>query len=259
MKHLIKENDCLIIGNVWDSLSAIVHEQAGFKALGTTSWGICNTFGYQDGQKISFDDLKGVVAQILKVINIPLSVDVEKGYANNHKDIVKNILTLAKMGCSGVNLEDSLISGEGLQDIDNFCKLVKEIKKELLENGFDDFYLNIRTDTYLILKNPLDETIKRSIAYQNAGADGIFVPCLQQVNDIKAILNNITIPLNVMSLPNLTDIEELRKLGIQRFSYGNAMSDHIITEIEKATKTIIAHRCTSHLYDHPQLETNFKS
>lgn len=52
MKHLIQKNQCLIIGNVWDSLSAIVHEQAGFKALGTTSWGISNTLGHKDGQSI---------------------------------------------------------------------------------------------------------------------------------------------------------------------------------------------------------------
>ncbi len=54
MKKLIQKNECLIIGNVWDSLSAIIHEQAGFKALGTTSWGIANTLGYQDGQRIGF-------------------------------------------------------------------------------------------------------------------------------------------------------------------------------------------------------------
>lgn len=52
MKNLIKDNECLVIGNVWDSLSAIIHEQAGFKALGTTSWGISNTLGYKDGQNI---------------------------------------------------------------------------------------------------------------------------------------------------------------------------------------------------------------
>lgn len=156
MKNLIKENECLIIGNVWDSLSAIIHEQAGFKALGTTSWGISNTLGYKDGQNISFDDLKNVVSQILKVINIPLSVDVEAGYSENNKEIVENILTLAKMGCSGVNLEDS-IPNNGLKDKNEFSVLIKEIKESLLNNGFDNFYLNIRTDTYLNLENPLEE------------------------------------------------------------------------------------------------------
>lgn len=108
MKQLILKNECLIIGNVWDSLSAIIHEQAGFKALGTTSWGIANTLGYQDGQRIGFDELKNMVSQILKVITIPLSVDIEAGYGKDNQEIIDNILTLAKMGCTGVNLEDSL-------------------------------------------------------------------------------------------------------------------------------------------------------
>lgn len=257
MKNLIQQNECLVIGNVWDSLSAIIHEQAGFKALGTTSWGIANTLGYQDGQRISFDDLKKVVSQILNVINIPLSVDVEAGYAQDRKGVVDNVLTLAKMGCSGVNLEDS-IPNQGLQNKDGFAELIKEIKAELLNNGFDNFYLNIRTDTYLTMENPLEETISRAALYENAGADGIFIPCIQTDEDIKAVLEKINIPLNVMSLPNLTDIEKLKKLGVQRFSYGNAMSDCIISEIEKLTNKIVKDNNTSSLYNHDNIITKFK-
>ncbi|SUQ09740.1 isocitrate lyase/phosphoenolpyruvate mutase family protein [Suttonella ornithocola] len=58
MKNLIQKNECLVIGNVWDSLSAIIHEQADFKALGTTSWGISNTLGRKMGQAISLKTSK---------------------------------------------------------------------------------------------------------------------------------------------------------------------------------------------------------
>lgn len=257
MKNLIKDNECLVIGNVWDSLSAIIHEQAGFKALGTTSWGISNTLGYKDGQNISFDDLKNVVSQILKVINIPLSVDIEAGYSEDNKEIVENILTLAKMGCSGVNLEDS-IPNNGLKDKDKFAILVREIKDALISNGFDNFYLNIRTDTYLNLENPLEETKDRALLYQNSGADGIFIPCISTEEDIKEVLSVIDIPLNIMSIPNVTDIEKFKNIGVKRFSYGNAMSDCIISEIEKLTKAIISNNNTSCLYEHANLTTKFK-
>lgn len=257
MKNLIKDNECLVIGNVWDSLSAIIHEQAGFKALGTTGWGISNTLGYKDGQNIFIWRPKNVVSQILKVINIPLSVDVEAGYSENNKEIVENILTLAKMGCSGVNLEDS-IPNNGLKDKNEFSVLIKEIKESLLNNGFDNFYLNIRTDTYLNLENPLEETKDRALLYQNSGADGIFIPCIATEEDIKAVLSVIDIPLNIMSIPNITDIEKFKNIGVKRFSYGNAMSDHIISEIEKLTKEIISTNNTSCLYKHDNLTTQFK-
>lgn len=257
MKQLILKNECLIIGNVWDSLSAIIHEQAGFKALDTTSWGIANTLGYQDGQRIGFDELKNVVSQILKVITIPLSVDIEAGYGKNNQEIIDNILTLAKMGCAGVNLEDSL-PNQGLKDKNEFAILIKETKTILANNGFDDFYFNIRTDTYLTLDNPIEETISRAVLYQNFGADGIFIPCIQKDEDIKKVLENINIPLNVMCLPNLTDINRLKSLGVQRISYGNAMSDYIICQIEQLTKSILNEQNTTCLYHHQGVITKFK-
>ncbi len=257
MKKLIQKNECLIIGNVWDSLSAIIHEQAGFKALGTTSWGIANTLGYQDGQRIDFEELKNVVSRILRVITIPLSVDIESGYSKDNQEIIDNILTLAKMGCAGVNLEDST-TNQGLKNKDEFAILIKETKKELVNNGFDDFYFNIRTDTYLTLDNPLSETLDRAVLYQDFGADGIFIPCIQKDEDIKKVLEKINIPLNVMCLPNLTDIKRLKALGVQRASYGNAMSDYIICQIEQLTRAILNGQNTECLYQNKGVTTKFK-
>ncbi len=257
MKKLIQKNECLIIGNVWDSLSAIIHEQAGFKALGTTSWGIANTLGYQDGQRIGFEELKNVVSRILRVITIPLSVDIESGYGKDNQEIIDNILTLAKMGCAGVNLEDA-IPNQGLKNKDEFAVLIKEAKKELINNGFDDFYFNIRTDTYLTLNNPLSETLDRAVLYQDFGADGIFIPCIQEDEDIKKVLEKINIPLNVMCLPNLTDIKRLKALGAQRISYGNAMSDYVICQIEQLTRTILNEQSTDCLYQGKEVTTKFK-
>lgn len=108
------------------------------------------------------------------------------------------------------------------------------------------------------MKNPLEETKDRALLYQNSGADGIFIPCIATEEDIKAVLSVIDIPLNIMSIPNVTDIEKFKNIGVKRFSYGNAMSDHIISEIEKLTKEIISTNNTSCLYKHDNLTTQFK-
>ncbi len=237
-------------------MSALAHEQAGFKVIGTTSWGIANSLGYNDGENISFNDLTMVVKNILRVVSIPLTVDIESGYSETPDDIIANVKALADMGCSGINIEDSIPSN-GLKEMQSFANLVTAIKKELLASGFDDFCVNVRIDTYLNLDNPLEETLVRAKHYEQAGADGFFVPCMCNSEDITALLEVITIPLNVMSLPNLTDIASLTKLGVKRFSYGNAMSDCIVSHIEQYAKSILNDLSTDCLYKHDALSTKF--
>ncbi|MDG2916225.1 isocitrate lyase/phosphoenolpyruvate mutase family protein [Bisgaard Taxon 10/6] len=256
MKHLFEKNNCVIIGNVWDPMSALIHEKQGFTVLGTTSWGIANTLGYVDGEKIKFPQLVGVIKNILKVITVPLSVDIESGYSSDHSIIVNNILTLADIGCSGVNIEDSL-PGKGLKNKHEFSALVRAIKEKLLNEGYHDFCLNVRIDTYLNLEQPLNETIERATAYQAAGADGVFVPGLQNTGEIKTLLSHISVPLNLMSLPSLTNIAELAAIGVRRFSYGNAMSDAVIAYIEKLAADILSTSSTTSLYTHSEIKTEF--
>jgi 2-methylisocitrate lyase-like PEP mutase family enzyme len=255
-KKLHSENNCLVIGNAWDAMSALVMEQAGFSAIGTTSWGIANSLGYKDGEIISFDQLVDVVEKILNVVNIPVSVDVESGYSGNTDEIVANVLTLARMGCAGVNIEDS-IPNNGLKDKQVYATVLHKIKQTLLTEGYSDFFVNARIDTYLQLENPLDETIERAKLYESVGADGIFVPCMSEVSDVQRLISEVNIPLNLMSLPNLTDINKLAEIGVKRFSYGNAMSDAIVSCIEEFSKEILVRHKTDCLYKHNPLTSSF--
>jgi 2-methylisocitrate lyase-like PEP mutase family enzyme len=251
-------SDCLIIGNAWDAMSAVIMEQVGFRAIGTTSWGIANSFGYQDGEVISFEQLTRVVQSILDVVKIPVSVDMESGYANHTDGIVGNILTLAKMGCAGVNLEDS-IPQKGLKEKEIYARTIAQTKQALLKEGFADFFINARIDTYLQLENPLEETIRRAKLYEQSGADGVFVPCMTHSSDIQQLLAETRIPLNLMSLPNLSDIAALAKMGVKRFSFGNAMSDAIVASIESLGAEILATQNSCGLYQHAPLKTTFVS
>ncbi|EHS59856.1 isocitrate lyase/phosphoenolpyruvate mutase family protein [Paenibacillus kribbensis] len=94
-KVLHESNELLLLGNAWDLFSALSLEKAGFKAIGTTSWGIAKSLGYPDGERIEFDTILNRIKTILDHVNIPVSADIESGYGKDEKTIVENVLKLA--------------------------------------------------------------------------------------------------------------------------------------------------------------------
>lgn len=184
-KALHQQDELLFLPNAWDLLSALVLEQCGFKAIGTTSWGIANAMGFKDGEQISFGDLVTVTQKIIATVDIPVTVDIESGYSNDIKTIADNALRIAELGAAGINFEDSSKNNGSLIEVSKQNKVIEKIRSQLDNNGFSDFFINARTDTYLQLDNPLEETIGRAKQYTESGANGIFVPGLAQEGDIK--------------------------------------------------------------------------
>ncbi len=255
-----KQKELLFLPNAWDVLSALILQQVGFKAIGTTSWGVANAMGYKDGERIQFDDLLALVEKMVSAVEIPITVDIESGYADNITVVADNVLKIADLGVSGINIEDSLKCEPGLRDKNKQCELIVEIKNKLHKNGYREFFINARTDTYLQKKNPLNETIERSIDYVSSGADGIFVPGICESDEIKKLVDAIDAPLNVMSLPNLTDINtsRLNELGVKRFSLGSAFSDATVSFIEESARMLFTKQNTGKLYTGCDIRTLFK-
>jgi 2-methylisocitrate lyase-like PEP mutase family enzyme len=247
--ELHTSEDLLFLGNAWDLLSALTLEKAGFNAIGTTSWGIANSIGLADGELIDFDRHLRIIQSIAENVNIPVSADIEAGYSEDSKTIVYNVLRTADVGVAGINIEDSFKSHKGLKSIQQHSKLLSEIRTALDSNGFKDFYINARIDTYFQIEQPLIETLNRSKAYVESGASGVFVPGLKNEEEIQEIVLHIDAPLNILSLPGLTNCNKLKELGVKRFSFGNALSDQIISYMEKTVVQIMEDKDTSILYE----------
>ena len=221
-KKLHTGNTPLHIGNVWDVNSAIMLESKGYKALGTSSAAIASSLGYEDGENMSFDDLFYVVKKIKNKTSLPLTVDLEAGYSRDQNKICENIKNLVELGIVGINLEDSIVLNGERQMVEarDFIKTIRFIKSYLAEKSTEAF-INIRTDNFIMgLGNALEETIHRSRLYEGAGADGIFVPCVTDEQDIKHIVQNTSLPVNVMTMPDLPDFSKLQQLGVKRISSG---------------------------------------
>src|ERR1700692_3415898 len=236
-RALHKQKEILILPNAWDAGSAKVIEDAGAKAIATSSAGVAWALGYPDGDVLPPRMLADLTARITDVIHIPLSVDFEGAYTTNPAKVAENLKPIIDAGAVGINIED----GEGTPEL-----LAKKIEKarQAAESLGVNVFIKARTDVYLAeIGSPeslAGETIKRAARYREAGANGIFVPGLSEPADILAMAPEVKMPLNLMAVPDLPDAKELRKLGVRRLSSGTAIPQSIWSRVAELAKGFLA-------------------
>jgi len=234
---LHRQKDILILPNAWDAGSAKVIEDAGAKAIATSSAGVAWALGYPDGDTLPPKMLADLAANITDVIRIPLSVDFEAAYTKNPAKVAENLKPIIDAGAVGINIED----GEGTPEL-----LAKKIEKarNTAESVGVNLFINARTDVYLqeigSPESRVGETIDRAARYRDAGADGIFVPGLCETSAIKAIVAEVKIPVNVMAYPGLPSAKELKKLGVHRLSSGTGIPQTIWRHAAELAKGFLA-------------------
>src|ERR1700693_5977883 len=97
----------LVLPNAWDAVTARLFVQAGARAIATTSAGIAATLGYADGQNVPRELMVEAIARITRVVDVPVTADIESGYADSPKELRESIRAVIKAGAVGVNIEDS--------------------------------------------------------------------------------------------------------------------------------------------------------
>lgn len=223
----------MILGNVWDVPSLLAAQEAGVDALGTSSAALAATFGYDDGQALPFGLLVTMVQRLMRAATLPLSVDLEAGYADAVEDIAANVRRLAALGVVGINLEDSRIhrGKRQLEPMEAFAERLGALR-HLLRDSNTTMFINVRTDPFL-LDHPeaRAESIRRGRCYREAGADGLFVPGIVAQEDIIAVVQAVALPLNVMGMPGMAGFAQLSDWGVRRISTGNGMHARLQAEL----------------------------
>lgn len=249
-KALHQQDDPLLIGNVWDVASASVAEKVGFSAIGTPSAAVAAQRGYPDGERVPFAEVMNLAEQITSTCSLPLTVDLEGGYSRKPEQIADNIKRLADLGAVGINIEDS-VPGENrkLLSPNLFANTLNSIKSELARSNIDIF-LNVRTDTFLLGCSPvLPETQRRIQLYEKSGADGIFVPGIEQEGNIRTVVQCTKLPVNVMATPTLPDFPTLKSLGVKRISMGNLLFDDMHHHLDRTFRAILDHQSFKLVFD----------
>lgn len=206
----------LVLPNAWDVASARIFEDAGFPAIATTSAGVAFSLGFPDGQRISSDEMIGVVRRIAKAVAVPVTADVESGYG----DAVATARALVDAGAAGMNLED--VTGG---DVSSFAELADQVRLIEKVRAATDLVINARTDIYLAaIGDPatrFDRTVERLHAYRKAGADSLFVPGVRDAETIGKLAKAVDAPLNILAVAGVPSVPELEKLGVRRVTVGS--------------------------------------
>jgi 2-methylisocitrate lyase-like PEP mutase family enzyme len=213
----------LVLANVWDVASARIVEQAGFKAIATSSAAVANSLGYPDGQHISRAEMLEVVKRIAERVSIPVSADLEAGYGDGPDEMVATGRALIEAGAVGLNLEDGL-EETALVPVEQHVAKVKRIRETGEALGVH-VVINARTDVYLAQvgepASRLEHAVQRLNAYHAAGADSLFVPGVCDAQKIGKLARAVNGPLNVLAGPSTPPLAELERMGVRRVSFGS--------------------------------------
>jgi 2-methylisocitrate lyase-like PEP mutase family enzyme len=208
-----------IIPNAWDVVTARVFEEAGFPAVATSSAALANSLGFPDGSALDVNLHLATLERIVRALDVPLSADVENGYADEPEAVAAFVTRLAATGVAGYNLEDAKHEGD-LYPLDLAVARVRAARA-----AAPDLFLNARTDIYLGGIGPeatrFERTVERLHAFAGAGADGVFVPGVMDAETIGKLAAASPRPLNVLAGPKTPNAAALQSLGVRRVSVGS--------------------------------------
>jgi 2-methylisocitrate lyase-like PEP mutase family enzyme len=214
----------LVLPNAWDPMSARVIEEAGARAIATTSAGVAFSVGYPDGEAMPRDEMIAAIARIARVVTVPLSADIESGFARDAREVAETVRRVIDAGAVGINLEDAIHGGPpALYDLEIAIERVRAAREAASSSGVP-IVINARTDVYLLSigepETRFDHAVRRANAYRKAGADCLFVPRIGGPADIERIVAALEGPLNLLAFPGIPTITELERLGVARLSVG---------------------------------------
>jgi 2-methylisocitrate lyase-like PEP mutase family enzyme len=209
-----------VIPNPWDAGSARVLAAFGFKALASTSSGFAFTLGRLDGD-VTLDEVVAHAAMLDRATDLPVSVDLENGYGAHPGAAALAVTRVAEAGAVGGSIEDYDPAGH-IYDLDHAVERVAAAVEAARGLTFP-FVLTARAENYLRGNADLDDTILRLQAFERAGADVLYAPGLQALDEIRALCEAVSRPVNVLARPELS-LAELVDAGAQRVSVGGALT-----------------------------------
>src|SRR5436305_929052 len=230
----LHEGETFIIPNPWDAGSARVLEGLGFKALATTSSGFAFTLGRLDGGA-TLDEVLDHVRALDRSTALPVSVDLENGYGPDPEHAASAVARVAEAGAVGGSIEDYDPDGR-IYSLEHSVERVAAACETAHGLGFP-FLLTARAENHIRGNPDLDDTIARLQAYERAGADVLYAPGLRTVEDIRAVCEATTKPVNVLARPHLS-FAEIAGTGACRISVGGALAFAAVAAFASAAEKI---------------------
>jgi 2-methylisocitrate lyase-like PEP mutase family enzyme len=220
---LHRPGEPLLLPNPWDAGSARILASLGYAALATTSSGFAATLGRLDG-RVTRDESLAHAAVIAAATDLPVSADLENGFADDPGGVADTIGRAARTGLAGCSVED--FTGREDAPIYDAALAAERIAAAAAaaHAGPVRLVLTARAENYLHGRPDLADTIDRLRRYQEAGADVLYAPGLTRPDDIRAVVTSVDVPVNVLAFRGTPDVAALAELGVSRISVGGAFA-----------------------------------
>lgn len=237
----LHETGTFVVPNAWDAGSARIIERAGAAAIATSSAGVSWALGRPDGQNIAREDQRAVVSRIVATVGVPVSADVEGGYGPDPQAVELTVREIIAAGAVGINLEDSLAYGVPLFTVEEQAARIAAARAAAASEDVADLVINARTDVYLFGiaepgLTPLENVLRRSAAYAEAGADVLFVPGLTDLDVIAELVRDSPLPINIMVGAGAPSVAELSAIGVRRVSLGSSLAEATYLFVQRAAQ-----------------------
>jgi 2-methylisocitrate lyase-like PEP mutase family enzyme len=227
----------LLMPNPWDQGSAKLLESLGFEALATTSSGHAATLGRLDGS-VTRDEAVAHAATIVQAVEVPVSADLENGFADDPAGVAETLRRALEAGLAGCSVEDS--TGRPDEPIYDAGLAAERIAAaaEVAHGGPVPLVLTGRAENYLHGRPDLGDTIARLQAYQEAGADVLYAPGLTSLEDIRQVVASVDRPVNVLAVADAPPVAELAAAGVGRISVGGSFAFTALGAVVEAAREL---------------------
>jgi methylisocitrate lyase len=234
----LHESGCFVIPNPWDVGSARVLAGLGFPALATTSSGFAWSEGRRDAGS-SLDETLQHFRELARSVPVPVNGDFRGGFAKEPEAVGANVALAARTGLCGISIEDS--TGDPEHPLFDFPLAVERIRaaRRAIDASGTGMLLTGRSEGFIAGRPDLDETIRRLLAYAEAGAECLYAPGIRTRADVLAVVRAVAPrPVNVLVHGDFTTVAEMAEAGVRRISVGGALARAAWTGFLDAAKEI---------------------
>ncbi len=210
--------------NPWDVGSARALEQLGFPALATTSAGLAWTLGRPDTQARLDETLEHLRA-VVGAVDVPVNADFEGGFAVDPEQVHANVVLATGTGVAGLSIEDS--TGDAADPLYDVALAVERIRaaRQAIDDSGTGIVLTGRSEGFVVGRPDIDETVRRLRAYSDAGADCLYAPRIETVEQVQAVVAAVSPkPVNLLVNAPFITVAEAAALGVRRISVGGTLA-----------------------------------
>ena len=234
----LHESGCFVIPNPWDIGSARVLAGLGFPALATTSSGFAWSQGRRDAQS-SMDETLAHFRTLAESVPVPVNGDFRDGFAREPEEVGRNVALAVRTGIAGISIEDS--TGDPKSPLFDFPLAVERIRaaRRAIDESGTGVLLTGRSEGFIAGLPDLGETIRRLVAYAEAGAECLYAPGIRAREDVLAIVEAVAPrPVNALVYSDFTTVAEMAGAGARRISVGGALARAAWTGFLQAAREI---------------------